>query len=98
MVSRPSKRSNRPFLSPDQTRHPAARRLVAVNRADLRLYSYKAFDQYAPFAVRGHGIDEVDAAQMVAVGAWARPVAALGLGLLGDRFGIRAWRYCVLYY
>ena len=50
--------------------------------------SYKAFDQYALFAVRGHGIDEVDAAQMVAVGAWARPVAALGLGLLGDRFGI----------
>ena len=46
------------------------------------------FDQYALFAVRGHGIDEVDAAQMVAVGAWARPVAALGLGLLGDRFGI----------
>ena len=50
--------------------------------------SYKAFDQYALFAVRGHGIDEVDAAQMVAVGAWARPIAALGFGLLGDRFGI----------
>ena len=50
--------------------------------------SYKAFDQYALFAVRGHGIDEIDAAQIVAVGAWTRPVAALALGLLGDRFGI----------
>ena len=50
--------------------------------------SYKAFDQYALFAVRGHGIDEIDAAQIVATGAWTRPIAALALGLLGDRFGI----------
>ncbi len=50
--------------------------------------SYKAFDQYALFAVRGHGIDEIEAAQLVTVGAWARPIAALVLGLLGDRFGI----------
>jgi len=50
--------------------------------------SYKAFDQYALFAVRGHGIDEIDAAQIVTAGAWTRPVAALALGLLGDRFGI----------
>ena len=50
--------------------------------------SYKAFDQYALFAVRGHGIDEVDAAQIVAWGVWTRPLAALVLGLLGDRFGI----------
>ena len=49
--------------------------------------SYKAFDQYALFAVRGHGIDELDAAQIITVGAWTRPVAALLLGLLGDRFG-----------
>ncbi|MEK9656569.1 MAG: MFS transporter, partial [Halieaceae bacterium] len=27
--------------------------------------SYKAFDQYALFAVRGHGIDEIDAAEIV---------------------------------
>ena len=39
--------------------------------------SYKAFDQYALFAVRGHGIDEIDAAQIVAAGAWTRPIAAL---------------------
>ena len=50
--------------------------------------SYKAFDQYALFAVRGHGIDEIDAAQIVTAGAWTRPIAALALGLLGDRFGI----------
>ena len=39
-------------------------------------------------AVLEAGIDEIDAAQIVAVGAWTRPVAALALGLLGDRFGI----------
>ena len=50
--------------------------------------SYKAFDQYALFAVRGHGLDEIDAAQIVTAGAWTRPVATLALGLLGDRFGI----------
>ena len=50
--------------------------------------SYKAFDQFALFAVRGHGIDEIEAAQIVTVGAWTRPVAALVIGLLGDRFGI----------
>ena len=50
--------------------------------------SYKAFDQYALFAVRGHGIDEIDAAQIVTIGAWTRPIAALLLGVLGDRWGI----------
>ena len=50
--------------------------------------SYKAFDQYALFAVRGHGIDEVDAAEIVTIGAWTRPIAALALGILGDRWGI----------
>ena len=50
--------------------------------------SYLAFDQYALFAVRGHGIDPIDAAQLVTIGAWTRPIAALVLGLIGDRFGI----------
>ncbi len=50
--------------------------------------SYKAFDQYALFAVRGHGIDEIDAAEIVTLGAWARPITGLILGLLGDRWGI----------
>lgn len=50
--------------------------------------SYKAFDQYALFAVRGHGIDEIDAAEIVTIGAWTRPFAALVLGILGDQWGI----------
>jgi len=50
--------------------------------------SYKAYDQYALFAVRGHGIDEIEAAQIVTAGAWTRPIAALLVGLLGDRFGV----------
>jgi sugar phosphate permease len=47
---------------------------------------YKGFDNYALFAVQGHGLDEVEAAGIVAFAAWMRPVAALGAGLLGDRF------------
>jgi nitrate/nitrite transporter NarK len=49
---------------------------------------YKGFDNYALFAVEGYGLDEVDAARIVAIGSWMRPVAALGAGFLGDRFGI----------
>jgi sugar phosphate permease len=64
------------------------RQIKAVIKLVCAYTSYKAFDQYALFAVRGHGIDEIDAAQIVATGAWTRPIAALALGLLGDRFGI----------
>lgn len=46
---------------------------------------YKGFDIYALYAVRAWHVDEVDAARIVAIGAWMRPVAALGAGLLGDR-------------
>lgn len=49
---------------------------------------FKGFDNYALFAVQGYGLDEVEAAQIVAIGSWMRPVAALGAGLLGDRFGV----------
>ena len=49
---------------------------------------YKGFDNYALFAVQGHGLDEVDAAAIVAFAAWMRPVAALGAGLLGDRLAV----------
>jgi len=48
--------------------------------------AYKGFDNYSLFAVDAYGIDEVAAAQIVAIGAWMRPIAALGAGLLGDRF------------
>jgi nitrate/nitrite transporter NarK len=47
---------------------------------------YKGFDNYALYAVQGWGLDEVEASGMVALAAWMRPVAALGAGLLGDRF------------
>jgi nitrate/nitrite transporter NarK len=49
---------------------------------------FKGFDNYSLFAVQAYGLDEVEAAQVVAVGSWVRPVAALGAGLLGDRFGV----------
>ena len=38
--------------------------------------------------MRGHGLDEIDAAEIVTIGAWTRPIAALVLGILGDRWGI----------
>jgi sugar phosphate permease len=47
---------------------------------------YKGFDNYSLYAVEGFGLGEVEAAGIVAVGAWMRPVAALSVGLLGDRF------------
>jgi nitrate/nitrite transporter NarK len=48
--------------------------------------AYKGFDNYALYAVQGFGLSQVEAAGIVAVGAWMRPFAALGAGLLGDRF------------
>ena len=47
---------------------------------------YKGFDNYALFAVEAYGIDEVEAAKIVTIGSWLRPLAAIGAGLLGDRF------------
>lgn len=47
---------------------------------------FKGFDNYSLFAVHGYGLDEVEAARIVAIGAWMRPVAALGAGLLADRY------------
>ena len=49
---------------------------------------YKGFDNYALFAVQGYGIDQITAAQIATIGAWMRPIGALGAGLLGDRFGV----------
>jgi nitrate/nitrite transporter NarK len=49
---------------------------------------YKGFDNYTLFAVEAYGLDEVEAAQIVTLGSWVRPLAAIALGLLGDRFGI----------
>ena len=48
--------------------------------------AYKGFDNYSLYAVQGFGLSQVEAAKIVAIGAWMRPFAALGAGLLGDRF------------
>jgi nitrate/nitrite transporter NarK len=50
--------------------------------------AYKGFENLSLFAVEAYGLDEVDAARIVAIGSWMRPVAALGAGLLGDRFNV----------
>ena len=49
---------------------------------------FKGFDNYSLFAVQAFGVDEVEAAQIVTLGAWIRPIAALAAGFIGDRIGI----------
>lgn len=49
---------------------------------------YKGFDNYSLYAVQGYGMDEIEAAQMVAIASWMRPFAAVAAGFLGDRFTI----------
>jgi sugar phosphate permease len=48
--------------------------------------AYKGFDNYSLYAVDAWGMSQVESARIVAIGAWMRPVAALAVGLLGDRF------------
>ncbi len=48
---------------------------------------YKGFDNYSLYAVQAYGLDEVEAARIVTIGSWMRPVAAVAAGLIGDRFG-----------
>lgn len=47
--------------------------------------AFKGLDNYSLLAVQVFGMDEVTAAQVTAIGAWVRPFAALGAGLLADR-------------
>lgn len=49
---------------------------------------YKGFDNYSLYAVQAHGMNAVEAARIVAIGSWMRPVVALAAGFLGDRFTI----------
>jgi MFS transporter, GlpU family, inner membrane protein len=49
---------------------------------------YKGLDNYSLFAVQVYGMNAVDAAGLVAIGAWLRPVAAVTAGYLGDRYTI----------
>jgi sugar phosphate permease len=46
---------------------------------------YKGTDFYSLFAVDAYGMNEVEAAEISAIAAWVRPVAALAAGLLADR-------------
>lgn len=48
--------------------------------------AYKGLDQYSLFAAQAYGMNEVSAATVGAVGVWVRPFAAIGAGLIGDRF------------
>ncbi len=50
--------------------------------------AYKGFDNYSLYAVQVFGLNQVEASQLVALGSWMRPVGALGLGLLGDRYQV----------
>ena len=49
---------------------------------------YKGFDNYSLYAVEGYGLSDVEAARIVTIASWVRPVAALSIGLLGDRHGV----------
>ncbi|MGI9249952.1 MAG: MFS transporter [Pseudohongiellaceae bacterium] len=48
--------------------------------------AYKGFDSYSLFAVQAYGMNEIDAANVIAISNWMRPVAALGAGIIADRF------------
>lgn len=50
--------------------------------------AYKGFDNFSLFAVEAYGLDEVEAAWIVTIASWMRPIGALGAGLLGDRFNV----------
>lgn len=47
---------------------------------------YKAGDNWSLYAQQVLGMNEVDAAQVTAIGAYIRPIGALAAGLIADRF------------
>ena len=47
--------------------------------------AYKGTDLFSLYAVDAYGMNEVEAAEVGAISAWVRPVAALAAGLLADR-------------
>tara|TARA_R110002049_G_scaffold13509_3_gene58819 strand:+ start:169118 stop:170488 length:1371 start_codon:yes stop_codon:yes gene_type:complete len=49
---------------------------------------FKGFDNYSLYAVDVYGYDDIEAAKLVTLGSWVRPVAAVLLGLLADRFNV----------
>lgn len=69
-----------------------ALRLPAVWLISLIVFcayvAYKGFENYSLYAVEAFGLNQVESAQLAALGAWMRPIGALGLGLLGDRYQV----------
>lgn len=49
---------------------------------------FKGFDNYSLYAVNVYGYDDIEAAKLVTFGSWVRPVAAITIGLLADRFNV----------
>ncbi len=47
---------------------------------------FKGFDNYSLYAVDVYGVDEIEAAKIITLGSWTRPVIAIIIGLIADRF------------
>ncbi len=47
---------------------------------------YKGFDNYSLYAVDVYGYDDIEAAKLITLGSWLRPIIAIAIGLLADRF------------
>ena len=48
--------------------------------------AYKGLDNFSLYGAQVLGFDEVDAATLATAGAYVRPVAAVAVGILADRF------------
>ena len=49
---------------------------------------FKGFDNYSLYAVDIYGYNDIEAAELITLGSWVRPVAAITIGLLADRFHV----------
>lgn len=49
---------------------------------------YKGLDDISLYANEVFGLDEVDSAEVGAITLWMRPIAAVGAGLIADRWGV----------
>lgn len=81
--------------SPGQFGQFARERLTVLRLPTVWLHSaivicayscLKGVDDFALFAVEGYGLNELEATKITAITAWVRPVAALGIGFLSDRW------------
>ena len=61
--------------------------------------AYKSTDDFSLYARDAFGYDEVEAATIGTISFWVRPVAAIGAGLLADRFSatmMLLWSFVVI--